>query len=313
MSLTTVLAILNLLGCQEREGWQTTRCPMPEHGRGRGDRNPSLGVKLDLTKGLILHCPAGCHPAAIAKHLGHEWRDLYMVHKQPPRPNLAEVEARYRRGELKLASPPVFGFPEANPSSDDTRDGRNKGYDTRDGWVSPLPSVMSSLVSLGRDELGPTARSVLNDVLLVLGLYAAAGDIRPVPYSVRFCCRRMGWDIGRASITRASRTLSALEKTGYLVVAEELAPRGKIRGTKCYLPTAKALRQGVQPRDEANDQVAGWLPRKTDAEDGAQAINLYVPPNGADGNHTSPEADAERRAVKGAIAESLGLGQEQSP
>jgi hypothetical protein len=35
------------------------RCPVPTHGQGRGDRNPSLGVS-DGSKGVVFHCFAGC-------------------------------------------------------------------------------------------------------------------------------------------------------------------------------------------------------------------------------------------------------------
>jgi hypothetical protein len=43
------------------------RCPVPTHGQGRGDRNPSLGVS-DGRKGVVFHCFAGCthHQVAAA-------------------------------------------------------------------------------------------------------------------------------------------------------------------------------------------------------------------------------------------------------
>lgn len=40
------------------------RCPVPGHGKGRGDVRPSLAVS-DGDRGLIYHCFAGCAPADI--------------------------------------------------------------------------------------------------------------------------------------------------------------------------------------------------------------------------------------------------------
>lgn len=40
------------------------RCPVPRHGKGRGDLRPSLAVS-DGDRGLIYHCFAGCDPADV--------------------------------------------------------------------------------------------------------------------------------------------------------------------------------------------------------------------------------------------------------
>jgi putative DNA primase/helicase len=37
------------------------RCPVSSHGRGRGDRNPSLSI-CDGDRGLMVNCFAGCEP-----------------------------------------------------------------------------------------------------------------------------------------------------------------------------------------------------------------------------------------------------------
>lgn len=41
------------------------RCPVPTHGKGRGDRRPSLGVS-DGRKGVVFHCFAGCSHDQVA-------------------------------------------------------------------------------------------------------------------------------------------------------------------------------------------------------------------------------------------------------
>ena len=41
------------------DGSYLTRCPLPSHGKGRGDRNPSLSL-CDGERGLLVYCFAGC-------------------------------------------------------------------------------------------------------------------------------------------------------------------------------------------------------------------------------------------------------------
>jgi len=64
-------------------GW-VARCPVPSHGQGRGDRNPSLSVS-EGTDGLALvHCFAGCEYADILEALGFSNRGPRPPF--PPRP-----------------------------------------------------------------------------------------------------------------------------------------------------------------------------------------------------------------------------------
>jgi hypothetical protein len=48
-----------LKGRRNGKGW-LVRCPCPNHGKGRGDRNPSLSVNDGDDERLLLHCFAGC-------------------------------------------------------------------------------------------------------------------------------------------------------------------------------------------------------------------------------------------------------------
>jgi|SRR5215831_6145378 len=41
------------------DGGYFTCCPVPSHGKGRGDRDPSLRISDGETK-LLVHCYAGC-------------------------------------------------------------------------------------------------------------------------------------------------------------------------------------------------------------------------------------------------------------
>lgn len=279
MSKESVFRVLDALGCNQREPdrWTLVHCPMPDHGKGRGDHNPSLGVKLGA-KGVVLNCFAGCHSWAIVVFTGFEMRDLFYEPNWLPRHNLHDLLARYERGDLR---------PEPLWPDCDTRDGIDTRdcIDTRDGTHTPTVSSVVGSYRSAVEGLGKTARAVFDDMVLLWGLNAAVGETRPLPYSVRFCADRMGWGDSRAAITRTSRALNALGKMQppRIVCAAELQPRSKAFGTKCYLP------------------ATGWMLRNVDSENGATAINLDEPFNGA------ASEDTTRLEVRRAIRQSLGV------
>jgi len=57
-------------------GW-IARCPVPWHGKGRGDTNPSLGVGVGHDGRVLLKCHAGCPLEEILNALGLKTRDLF--------------------------------------------------------------------------------------------------------------------------------------------------------------------------------------------------------------------------------------------
>jgi hypothetical protein len=71
---------------------------------------------------------------------------------------------------------------------------------------------------------------VADDVRLLLGLRLAVDEVRPLPYSARFCAERCGLH----DHAHASRVLRALERAGVVQCVGTLKPRGKPDGTKLY-------------------------------------------------------------------------------
>ena len=64
-----MLAIRAEAACRALGGFRTSggflcRCPVPTHGKGRGDQTPSLSIS-DGHKGIVFFCFAGCEPPAI--------------------------------------------------------------------------------------------------------------------------------------------------------------------------------------------------------------------------------------------------------
>src|SRR3954447_8157562 len=47
------------------------QCPVSTHGRGRGDRNPSLSISKGDDGKLLVHCHAGCAPRDVLSALGY--------------------------------------------------------------------------------------------------------------------------------------------------------------------------------------------------------------------------------------------------
>src|SRR5918995_3844622 len=45
------------------------RCPVPAHGKGRGDRNPSLTIADARDGRLLVSCKAGCDPIEVLRCL----------------------------------------------------------------------------------------------------------------------------------------------------------------------------------------------------------------------------------------------------
>lgn len=74
-----VLLTLRELDCQPRGGggqW-SARCPCPDHGRGEGDRRPSLQVGVGDDGQALLKCLGGCSTKEVLRQLGLGWSDLF--------------------------------------------------------------------------------------------------------------------------------------------------------------------------------------------------------------------------------------------
>jgi hypothetical protein len=57
-------------------GWMAS-CPVPNHGKGRGDVNPSLSIRQTHDGIIFINCFASCSKEAILTALGLRWGDLF--------------------------------------------------------------------------------------------------------------------------------------------------------------------------------------------------------------------------------------------
>lgn len=78
-SLDRVTRALANYGPGRRAGeWTKYHCPVPSHGSGKGDRDPSLGVLYDAGKGRTkVECFSGCSDVAVLDVIGLSVADLF--------------------------------------------------------------------------------------------------------------------------------------------------------------------------------------------------------------------------------------------
>lgn len=106
----------------------------------------------------------------------------------------------------------------------------------------PVEVVLGALLG----HAGEDDRRVADDLRLLLGLRYADGDFRPLPYSVRFCCARMGWPEDRPM--KVSRILNRLERWRVINCTGTLTRQpGAAYATKTYEPPSDAV--GKRPAE----------------------------------------------------------------
>jgi hypothetical protein len=66
-----------LEGVSQRNGEFVARCPVPGHGKGRGDVNPSVSVTTGEDGRVLLYCHCNCPPEAITAAVGLSMADLF--------------------------------------------------------------------------------------------------------------------------------------------------------------------------------------------------------------------------------------------
>ena len=72
----------------------TARCTVTNHGKGNGDKNPSLSVGVEGNR-ILLHCNAGCSPEAVVSALGLTLKDLFIEESPVSNKPKREIVAVY--------------------------------------------------------------------------------------------------------------------------------------------------------------------------------------------------------------------------
>ncbi|MDP8208597.1 MAG: DUF3987 domain-containing protein [Candidatus Electryonea clarkiae] len=108
-------------GCNPKRngtGWQAS-CPVPDHGRGKGDRSPSLSFGQDNQGNAWVKCFVGCSTEQVLSALDLEKRDLFQKKKPDKK---IEATYSYQDAEGKLLFEVVRfipkGFVQRRPNPD---------------------------------------------------------------------------------------------------------------------------------------------------------------------------------------------------
>ena len=106
------------------------RCPVPSHGRGHGDRHPSLSICDDPTSedGIIVHCHAGCDWRDVKRELRRlglvpDWKGL--VNQR------SATNHRRKRGQSQGTGKATTGVPATNNNTDFARQIWQQAKDAR--------------------------------------------------------------------------------------------------------------------------------------------------------------------------------------
>jgi hypothetical protein len=99
-----------LKGRRNGNGWLVS-CPCPNHGSGRGDRNPSLSVSDGDDGKLLLRCFAGCEFPDILDGLRHRGilNDNFVEPRRDAPRIVPKIEADPLALELWDRSEPIYG------------------------------------------------------------------------------------------------------------------------------------------------------------------------------------------------------------
>jgi len=65
-------------------GQWVASCPVPSHGQGKGDKNPSLSISEDDSGKYLFHCHAGCNQLDVFECI----RDRHLLPELPPKPDV---------------------------------------------------------------------------------------------------------------------------------------------------------------------------------------------------------------------------------
>lgn len=111
---TTAAEVARLLGGRREGAGFLCPCPVPTHGKRRGDLRPSLGVS-DGREGLVFHCFAGCRPRDIFRALNNlapaletiAQKRMSLPRTQKPNRTTSELARKLWRSAAPVAGTPA--------------------------------------------------------------------------------------------------------------------------------------------------------------------------------------------------------------
>ena len=84
--MATAAEIAERIGARKAGTSFIARCPVPGHGKGRGDRDASLSISEGVGGKVLLHCHAGCSFEAVAEAVGLDKPSSFPAKTKSPSP-----------------------------------------------------------------------------------------------------------------------------------------------------------------------------------------------------------------------------------
>jgi hypothetical protein len=166
-------------------GWLVS-CPLPEHGKGRGDENPSVGVDQNERGDVLVNCYAGCATEAVVAEWGLKMSDLFEQngdhngYNKPRREPTATWHIKDANGEVQAVH---VRFDESGEKECLWRLPEERGWGLKGRKLSTLPLYRSEHLKDWPDEVpvivveGEKAADALARVYPpVLGTVTGAGN-----------------------------------------------------------------------------------------------------------------------------------------
>lgn len=259
------------------------RCPVPGHGKGRGDRNPSLKVSEGGDGRALVHCHAGCEVEDVLAALGLQMSDLYPAH-----------DRRSATSPDRSPPPSRKSAPPETVSDQTTRQGRGDGPLRDEERGEGSESCDSPACAQAREHQGPgiscirrflyvdadgelvgqvhrwEPKSFRPFTLTDDGAWRLGGSIPPVPYQLPHALKVLGAG-GTVLIVEGEKDADSLNMMG----RDDLAATTNAGGAGKWTPQhteqlASTLRNGAgqvlvvgdddKPGREHAEKVAATFP-----------------------------------------------------
>ena len=172
------------------EGWLVS-CPLPYHGKGRGDRNPSVDVTEGDDRQALVYCWAGCMTDAVVRAWGLEMRDLFVRENQ----------------EIKFASTPSRTTATVHPC-------------TLEAYAQAKGLPVAFLQGLGLSDRKYQRRAAVRIPYLDVNGQEASVRFRIALEKTEEGDDRFRWRTGSKAILYGLWRLAAIRKAGYVVLVE---------------------------------------------------------------------------------------------
>ncbi len=288
-------AIARRLGGHRAGAGFLCRCPVPTHGKGRGDLRPSLAVS-DGERGLIYHCFAGCEAAEV--RIAIDRLDL-----SGPLPTLSKPQPRRATPRTTTADARAL-WRSARPTPGTPVESylRARGFaETPPPTIRFLPSYPYSISERFPCLIAAVQASSREAVAVQLTFLDPGGARKADVAEPRRCIGPLGAGALRLAASAGHLGLAEGFETAWAALLMHGLPVWAVLGAKRYLKVAlpPAVRRATIFAD--NDLPGLSYAQKFKEAHRHLEVNIATPENSADDFATQWRMRADECAAQGDI------------